>query len=149
MIVTVTDNPSKTGVNIAVTVNPHENRNRRIMTDETLKPAENLLTGREKGAFKKGYDPRRWVKGRPKIPADQKKAKEIFSSVLWEELSRMIENKETGEYIDALRLMTRSMIRNKNTHQFIVEFIAGKVAQGVDVTSGGEKIIVTIKGSDD
>jgi hypothetical protein len=116
-----------------------------MMIDNPPKPAEKVLTGREKGSFKKGYDPRRWLAGRPKIPADQKKAKDIFASVLWDEFSRMIENKETGELTDALRLMVRQMIRNKNTNQFLVEFIAGKVKQDMDVTSGGEKIVNVIE----
>lgn len=93
-----------------------------------------------KGQLKKGYDPRRWIHGRPKKPADQKKAEDIVLHVIWEELSRVIANPNTGEEEDALRLMVRSMIRNKQTQAAIIDRIAGKVRQDVDVTTGGEKV---------
>ena len=118
------------------------------MTDEAEKTAEKLL-GWQKGAFKKGFDKRRWLQGRPRIPKDKAEAQKIIDNVIWEELSRTIMNPDSKDEVDALRLMIRSMIRNKNMQDKILDRILGKVAQSVDVTSGGEKIIVTIKGIDE
>jgi len=101
------------------------------MTDP-LKPGENV----DKGYFKPGYDPRRWLKGRPKKPKDKKAAEDLLEHVIWEELSRMIENKDSGESVDALRLMIRSMIRNKATQDKILDRIAGKVKDEVEHSGG-------------
>lgn len=109
------------------------------MTDLTPKPAEKLSKNNGK-PFAKGYDKRRWLAGRPKIPKDKAEADKILTAVIWEELSRVINNPETGEDNDALRLMVRSMIRKHQTQNAILDRIAGKVQQTVDVTSAGQAI---------
>jgi hypothetical protein len=115
------------------------------MTDDALKPAENLLTGRAKGAFKKGFDKRRWLEGRPRIPKDRAEAAKIIDNVIWEELSRTITNPDSKEDVDALRLMIRSMIRNKQTQRDILDRIAGKVMQGLDISQSGNVTIRVIR----
>lgn len=113
------------------------------MTDESpVEPAENLLTGREKGAFKKGYDPRRWMKGAPKKPKDKKRAEELLEHIIWDVLSEEITNPNTGEQVDRLRAMLRSMSTSRQSadKQAILDRIAGKVTQNVDVTSDGKAL---------
>jgi hypothetical protein len=120
------------------------------MTDDQQNQVETGERPINKGQLKKGYDPRRWIHGRPKKPADQKKAEDIVLHVIWEELSREIENPNTKEAEDALRLMVRSMIRNKQTQAAILDRIAGKVKQDVDITSEGKSLVIKIvKASDD
>ena len=109
------------------------------MTDDAVKPANNS-TKVPGEPFKKGYDPRRWLKGRPKKPASLKDAEELVSHVIWDELSRTIKNPETGDEIDSLRLMIRSMIRSKATQDKILDRIIGKVPVNVDVTTKGERL---------
>lgn len=113
------------------------------MTDESpVEPAENLLTGREKGSFKKGYDPRRWMKGAPKKPKDKKRAEELLEHIIWDVLSEEIRNPSNGESIDRLRAMIRSMTTSRQSadKQAILDRIAGKVTQNVDVTSDGKAL---------
>lgn len=109
------------------------------MTDETPKSDENLS---KPWLFKKGYDPRRWMQGRNKKPADKKKAEDILLSLIWDVLSEDIEHPITHEKIDRFRAMIRSMTTSKQSadKQAILDRIAGKVRQDVDVTSGGEAI---------
>jgi hypothetical protein len=99
-------------------------------TDDPANTGENLDDGR----FKKGFDKRRWLQGRPKIPKDRAEAQKIIDNVIWEELSRTITNPDSKDEVDALRLMIRSMIRNKNMQDKILDRILGKVAQGVELT---------------
>ena len=109
------------------------------MTDETpANTGENV----EKGHFKKGYDPRRWLKGAPKKPKDKVKAEELLLHVIWDVLSEDLTNPHTGEKIDRLRAMIRSMTTSKQSadKQAILDRIAGKVMQNLDVTSNGETI---------
>ena len=113
------------------------------MTEDPANTGEKL-----DGRFKKGFDKRRWLQGRPRVPKDKAESNKIVEHVIWEELSRMITNPDSREEIDALRLMVRSMIRNKQTQAVILDRILGKVKQDVDVTSGGEKIELIVKYAD-
>jgi hypothetical protein len=93
--------------------------------------------------FKKGYDPRRWLKGRGKKSADQKKGEEILRAVIWDELSREFDARDgkavdAEETVDALRMMVRSWMRKRPGE--IADRIAGKVTEKVDVTSNGKGI---------
>ena len=96
-----------------------------------------------KGGLKKGYDPRRWLKGRgPKSP-EQREGEEILRTVIWEELSREFDTStmkplEQSETIDAMRLMVRSWIKKKP--ETIADRIAGKVVEKHDVTSDGKPL---------
>lgn len=105
------------------------------MIDESAaKPAEaaEKPNGRP---FKKGYDPRRWLRGRGKKSADQKKGEEILRAVIWEELSREF-NAQNGkaiddeETVDALRMMIRSWMRKRPGE--IADRIAGKVKEEIE-----------------
>lgn len=110
------------------------------MTD----PEQPVDTGEQlvKGQFKKGFDQRRWLRGAPKKPKDKVKAEELLLHVIWDVLSEDIEHPVTHEKIDRLRAMVRSMTTSRQSadKQAILDRIAGKVTQNVDVTSGGEKI---------
>ncbi len=119
------------------------------MTEKAELSAENLPN---KGNFKKGYDPRRWMHGAPKKPKDKKKAEELLLHVIWDVLSEEIKNPTNGESIDRLRAMIRSMTTSRQSadKQAILDRIAGKVMQNVDVTSGGEKITkIVVEWQDD
>ena len=90
-----------------------------------------------KGGLKKGYDPRRWLKGRgPKSP-EQREGEEILRTVIWEELSREFDTStmkplEQSETIDTMRLMVRSWIKTRP--DLIAERIAGKVLEKHNIT---------------
>jgi len=124
------------------------------MTDEL---AELLATKQPKPRGKgkplaKGYDPRRWVHGAPKKPKDKKKAEEILLSLIWDVLSEEITNPNTGEQIDRFRAMIRSMTTSRQSadKQAILDRIAGKVMQAVDLqNSDGSLTINIIKATDD
>lgn len=111
------------------------------MTDESAaKPAESQEKPNGK-PFKKGYDPRRWLGGRGKKSADQKKGEEILRAVIWDELSREFDASsgkavDSEETVDALRMMVRTWMRKRPGE--IADRIAGKVQDRVDITSGGE-----------
>ena len=114
------------------------------MTDpKPEESAENLPKG-NKGAFKKGFDQRRWMRGAPKKPKDKKKAEELLEHVIWDVLSEEIRNPNNGETIDRLRAMIRSMTTSRQSadKQALLDRIAGKVMQGVDLTTGGDKLTV-------
>jgi len=110
------------------------------MTDQPANTGEILEESSKPGTFKKGYDPRRWLKGQPKKPKDKKKAEELLEHIIWDVLSEEIRNPSNGESIDRLRAMIRSMTTSRQSadKQAILDRIAGKVTQNVDVTSGGE-----------
>ena len=99
----------------------------------------------------KGYDPRRWMHGAPKKPRDKKRAEEILLHVIWDVLSEEITNPNTGEAIDRLRAMVRSMTTSRQSadKQALLDRIAGKVTQDIDVTSGGQAITLVVKYADD
>ena len=113
------------------------------MSDKSpLNTGEILEEPSKPGTFKKGYDPRRWVKGQPKKPKDKKRAEEILLHVIWDVLSEEITNPNTGEAIDRLRAMVRSMTTSRQSadKQALLDRIAGKVTQELDVTSGGQAL---------
>jgi hypothetical protein len=114
------------------------------MTDSPAKSGKYVDNGYR---FKQGYDPRRWLKGAPKKPKDKKRAEELIEHVIWDILSEEITNPSTGEKIDRLRAMLRSMTTSRQSadKQAILDRIIGKVAQSVDVTSAGEKIVSVIE----
>lgn len=111
------------------------------MTDENL-PAK---TGKKanRTSFKPGYDPRRWLKGRGKKSPEQREADAILRAVIWEELAREFDKRtmtplEEEEVVDALRLTIRSLLKKKP--EILLERIAGKVTDKVDVTSKGKPL---------
>ena len=110
--------------------------------DFAPEPAENLQKKPRGKPLAKGYDPRRWMKGAPRKPKDKKKAEELLEHVIWDVLSEEIRNPNNGETIDRLRAMIRSMTTSRQSadKQALLDRIAGKVTQGVDLTTGGEKI---------
>lgn len=114
------------------------------MTDDLAElSAEYQPKPRGKGKpLAKGYDPRRWMHGAPKKPKDKKKAEELLLHVIWDVLSEEIEHPVTKDKVDRLRAMIRSMTtsRQSSDKQALLDRIAGKVVQDVDLTTGGEKI---------
>ena len=48
------------------------------------------------GTFKKGFDERRWLKGRPRVPKD---AKKLMDNLFWEIMSEEVTT-TTGEKVD-------------------------------------------------
>lgn len=91
------------------------------------------------GTFKPGFDERRWLQGRPKVP---KNVKALAENLLWEIASEEIENPHTGEKVDRLRALLRSMTTSKQSadkKEFLARLL-GAVPQALDMTSGGEKL---------
>ena len=113
--------------------------------------AENVQKKPRGKPLAKGYDPRRWMKGAPKKPKDKKRAEELLEHIIWDVLSEEIRNPSNGESIDRLRAMIRSMTTSRQSadKQAILERIAGKVVQDIDLTSGGEALNVLIKKASD
>jgi hypothetical protein len=118
------------------------------MTDDAENTVQKLQ-GARSNPFKKGYDPRRWLKGRPKKPSTQKAAEELIQHVIWDVLSEEITNPATNEKVDRLRAMIRSMTTNKQMQDKILDRILGKVVTPVDVTSNGESLVINIKKASD
>jgi hypothetical protein len=85
----------------------------------------------------KGFDERRWLKGRPKVPKDKLA---LFDGLIWEILSEEVEHPITKEKVDRLRLMLRSMTTNKNQQDKLLDRVFGKVQERVDVTTNGESL---------
>ena len=97
--------------------------------------------------FKKGYDPRRWLGGRGKKSADEKKAEEILRAVYWKEFSRLfdpvtgkaiVDEEDADTPVTALELAIRKEI--KTAFYKAAERVAGKVVDKKDITSKGESI---------
>ena len=121
------------------------------MEDFALETAENVQKKPRGKPLAKGYDPRRWMKGAPRKPKDKKRAEELLEHVIWDVLSEEIKNPNTGEAIDRLRAMVRSMTTSRQSadKQALLDRIAGKVTQDIDVTSGGQAITLVVKYADD
>lgn len=116
------------------------------MTDENL-PAK---TGKKanRTSFKPGYDPRRWLKGRGKKSPEQREADEILRAVIWDELSREFDVRtgktlDDDDVIDALRLTIRTMLKRKP--EVLLERIAGKVTERVDVTTKDQPLKIGVR----
>jgi len=111
------------------------------MTDElAVKPAGGVQKPRGK-PFKQGFDERRWMDGskKPRVPKD---VKALADALMWEIASEELTNPNTGETVDRLRALLRSMTTSKQSadKQAFLDRLLGKVPQNVDVTSGREKI---------
>ena len=101
------------------------------MTDDQQKQVK---TGNRPGTFKKGFDERRWLKGRPRIPKD---VKALFDNLVWEVLSEEVEHPITKEKTDRLRLMIRSMTTNKNMQDKLLDRVFGKVTEKIELEQKG------------
>lgn len=115
------------------------------MTKKTPEESGKKLVEPKKGTFKKGYDPRRWMNGAPRKPHDKKLAEELLEHIIWDVLSEEIKITPNGEKIDRLRAMIRSMTNSRQSADrlALLDRIAGKVMQNVDVTSRVIKVTLT------
>lgn len=102
--------------------------------------------------FKKGYDPRRNLKG---VPKDAIEARKMIRKI-GAELLTIKEKNDAGEVIEyeltRYQAMVRLMYSSRNPAEKIALLKAlspGLLKDEVDVTSGGDKITVTIKGIDE
>jgi hypothetical protein len=114
------------------------------MTDEQQNVLESAPKKRSTpGDFKKGFDERRWLKGRPRVPKDTKR---LFDHLLWEVLSEEIENKNTHEKVDRLRAMLRSMTTGQMAGRIeILNRILGKVPQALELGGkDGDAIVLKV-----
>jgi hypothetical protein len=110
------------------------------MSDKpAAKTAKNSETPARGKPFAPGFDERRWLKGRPRVPKD---TAALMTNLLWEIASEEITNPTTGEKVDRLRALIRSLTTSKHSADKIhfLDRLAGKVTERVDVTSGGEKV---------
>lgn len=110
------------------------------MTDElAAKPVKNKAKPRG-SAFKKGYDPKRWLGGRGIKSPEQREGEKILTAVIWEELSRefdaaQMKPLDNPDTVDAMRLMVRSWIKKHPDE--IADRIAGKVVDKHELTGAG------------
>lgn len=103
--------------------------------------------------FKKGFDPRRNVKGRISTRPDLVAAIERAANMkLFDDRGKpLILDGEQVTRLDAV-IRTAFTGRTSSDKRFLIwllEFWHGKPVAHVDVTSQGEKILVTIKGMDE
>ena len=93
--------------------------------------------------FEKG-DPRCWRKGRPK-------AFDAWRSLTVEVLREPAKDKNGNDIIidghvaTNAEMIARSWLKDPKRQQALIDAAYGKVPDKVDVTSGGEKIVVTLK----
>ena len=109
------------------------------MSEETAKADEKQS---KPWQFKKGFDERRWLKGRPKVPKDRQ---QLFDGLIWEILSEEVEHPITKEKVDRLRLMLRSMTTNRNQQDKLLDRVFGKVQERVDVTNSDGSLTINIR----
>jgi hypothetical protein len=103
------------------------------MTDDLAATTANNSgnKGQRGKPFEKGVDNRRNMKGRPKAP---KTAKEL-NKLLLEIASEEVTNPNTGEQVERLRAMLRSMMTGRQSSDkiHILDRLYGKVPQAVEV----------------
>lgn len=93
--------------------------------------------------FKKGFDERRWMQGaKPRVPRD---VKALMDNLLWDIAAEELTVPATGEVVDRLRVMLRSMTTSRHSadKKEFLDRLAGKVTEKVDVNQNGQvKVIV-------
>src|SRR3990172_1200492 len=118
------------------------------MIDELTSPAgESLETPPKPGTFKKGYDPRRNLRGTPK---DAITARKLFRQIA-AELLTIHEKNERGETVEyditrleaAIRLKFGSRAP-KDFETILKAMFPGLLKDELDVTSGGEALTIKI-----
>lgn len=104
------------------------------MTDETTNTGDSLEKPPKKGTFKKGFDPRRNIKGVPKDAVLMRKhMRQIAAELIGKNETEMTR-------LDAL-LRQLFTSRNPAHNKLALQVLDPKILQEhVDVTSGGDKI---------
>jgi len=104
------------------------------MTDETINTGESLEKPPKKGTFKKGFDPRRNIKGVPKDAVLMRQhMRKIAAELIGKDETEMTR-------LDAL-LRQLFTSRNPAHNKLALQVLDPKILQEhVDVTSGGEKV---------
>ena len=104
-----------------------EQENDAVNVAENSTPPKRVI-GRP---FVKG-DPRAWRKGRPRVPKTEKELRKLLIEIAAEEM----ENPNTGEKIDRLRLMLRGMFTSRQhaDKEHILDRLYGKVPQSLALT---------------
>lgn len=108
------------------------------MTDKPTITGDSQAKPPPKGAFKKGYDPRRNTKGTPKDAITARK----FIKQIGQELIAFKDAEGEGD-ITRLYLLVRSMYASRNPRHAEILLKAqfpGLLKDEVDVTSGGKPI---------
>ena len=117
------------------------------MTDEPEPTSDTGIKLEKPGVFKKGYDPRRNLRG---VPADAIKARHMLRRIA-AELIHVKEKTDAGEIVeyDITRAyaMLRTMFASKapaDRQNLLKALWPGLLKDELDLTSGGEKIIVKL-----
>jgi hypothetical protein len=117
------------------------------MTEDTSKTGDILDKPTKPGVFKKGYDPRRNLRG---VPKDTIKGRALIRKI-GAELIRI--GDKDGDYeITRAEAMIRLMYSSKapaDKRALIDALWPGLLKQEVDITSGGEKIIINLVKDED
>jgi len=81
----------------------------------------------------------------------RKEWQRIWSEVLFDTNGKPIIDEVTGEKLTRLTARMRTATSSRNTKEFEVAlaYAYGKPRDELDITSGGEKIVIAIKGYDD
>jgi len=108
------------------------------MTDETSNTGESLEKPPKKGTFKKGFDPRRNIKGVPKDAVLMRQhMRKIAAELIGKDETEMTR-------LDAL-LRQLFTSRNPAHNKLALQVLDPKILQEhVDVTSGGEKVELVV-----
>lgn len=112
------------------------------MTDESSDTAPKLQKG---VPFKKGYDPRRNLKG---VPAEAIKARHMLRKIAAE----LIKLPNSDQEMTRISAMLRVMFSSKapaDRQNLLKALWPGLLKDEVDLTSGGEKIIVRLVKDED
>lgn len=113
------------------------------MDENPTNTGDSLAKTPPKGAFKKGFDPRRNIKGVPKDAVLMRKhMRKIAAELIGKDETEMTR-------LDAL-LRQLFTSRNPAHNKLALQVLDPKIlTEQVDVTSGGEKIVLVVKYADD
>jgi hypothetical protein len=117
------------------------------MTDDpTVNTAENSQKPNNGKPFAKGKDPRRNLKGRPRVPKSAVELNKLIDEIAAED----VVNPTTGEQVQRIKAMLRSLMTGRDSRGkvHILDRRYGKVKEEIE-NSGEIKIVVKYDDAND